>query len=83
MTKNTEPDRNDSNPITANPTTLPYKVDLSRYDSLPLSFTDRDGKVLIKFESRRQSEDSVEVVVSATGPTGDVVAAFTLFDLKV
>jgi hypothetical protein len=62
--------------------TMPDVVDLSTYNRLDVVFTNGKDEIF-NIQFRRETDGSAELAVNLIGPTGEVTAALTLFDLEV
>ena len=63
--------------------TMPDEIDLSKYQSLDVSFTDGKGNEILILQFRRDVETLPQLAINVMGPTGEVSSALTLFDLEV
>ena len=63
--------------------TMPDEIDLSKYQSLDVSFTDGKGNEVLILQFRRDVETLPQLYINVIGPTGEVSSALTLFDLEV
>jgi hypothetical protein len=63
--------------------TMPDEIDLSKYQSLDVSFTDGKGNEILILQFRRDVETLPQLAINVIGPTGEVSSALTLFDLEV
>ena len=63
--------------------TMPDEIDLSKYQSLDVSFTDGKGNEILILQFRRDVETLPQLAINVIGPTGEVSSALTIFDLEV
>jgi hypothetical protein len=62
---------------------MPDEVDLSRYNSLEITFTNGKGTELFNIQFRREADGSAELAINIIGPKADVSTALTVFDLEL
>ena len=63
--------------------TMPDEIDLNKYQSLDVSFTDGKGNEILILQFRRDVETLPQLAINVIGPTGEVSSALTIFDLEV